>query len=161
MWNADPCQQWDFMFLKKRGVPLSVSMGVLNTPEFEGYLKPKTLTKNYPKCRRVCFKIVGHEWDRCPTILKQSRRLVTQLFIELSHNFDSLVEPQSILNLNDLRWISVILEFFRSPKMTVPLFWYSSNLKSNVTWRIPERRLSRYTQTTFFGSKRVYILGRF
>ena len=56
---------------------------------------------------RFCFKFFRH---------------LTQLFIELSHNFDSLVEPQSILNLNDLRWISVILEFFISPKIGCPAF---------------------------------------
>ena len=46
-------------------------------------------------------------------------------------------------------------------KMTVPLFKYSSNLKTNVTWRTPERRLSRATQSAFFAQKTVYILGHF
>ena len=43
------------------------------------------------------------------------------IYEDIKH-FHSLVQSQSIFNLNDLRWISAILGFFRSSKNDCPTF---------------------------------------
>ena len=43
------------------------------------------------------------------------------IYEDIKH-FYPLVQSQSIFNLNDLRWISAILEFFRSSKNDCPTF---------------------------------------
>ena len=53
MWNADPRQQWDFVFFEKRGYTLPVNSEVLDTLDFDADTTRETLAKNDPKCRRV------------------------------------------------------------------------------------------------------------
>ena len=46
MWNADPRQQWDFVFLETRGYPLPVNSEVLDTLNFDVDTTRETLAKN-------------------------------------------------------------------------------------------------------------------
>ena len=161
MWNADPRQQWDFVFLEKRGYPLPVNSGVLDTSDFDVDTTRETLAKNDPKCRREFETKAGHEPAKMSRFCFKSLRLLrnylwrcqTLWFISWTPNRSWIW-----LIYGGYLWFWSSLEV---QKLAIPLFWCSSNLKSNVTWRTPERRLSLSVQTTFFGPKRVYILGRF
>ena len=64
MWNADPRQQWDFAFLKKRGggSPLPLNKGVLDACDLGPHTKAEIVAKIDPKCRRVLDQKMWFEW---------------------------------------------------------------------------------------------------
>ena len=148
-------------FLKRGGVPLPVNSEVLDASDFDTDTTRETLIKNDPKCRRVCFKIVWHEWTRCHTILKQSLRQPTQLFLKMFHNFETFRFLKLTFHFLFPTWNLRKSVPKLHPKSAVTQFWNTQTLVRYATWRTPERRLSLSTQTTFFGPKRVYILGHF
>ena len=160
LWNDDPCQQWDFVFLKKRGGPPYLSA-----------VRFWTL-QNLMRILKLWHKMIHNVDANGAKLWGMSGQDVPQ-FCTIAQMMlrNYLWRCQTLWFISwtpNRSWIWLIyggyLWFWSSlevQKLAVPLFWCSSNLKSNVTWRTPERRLSLSIQTTFFGPKRVYILGRF
>ena len=149
------------VFRKEGGSPLPVNSGVLDLSDFDVDTTRETLVKNDPKCRRVCFKIVWHEWTRCHTILKQSLRQPTQLFLKMFDNLETFRFLKWSFPFLFCHWYFGKCVPKLYPKFAVTHFWNKQTLVCYATWRTQKERLSRSIQTTFLGPKRVYILGHF